>query len=281
MHPSTTPTTPYFPPPPKHATKAKRASKSPEETRQSPPQTLRRSRQFLLPTLLVLTFITTVLSMIYAYCIAAPHTSLTKEDLLRDAETEIDDSIFRRAVTLLRRGSSYGSGDGSPDAAMIAYTLSAPVATLIYILSELAMHVTRPHVSVTRRFHLIFLCCTLLIAAGWITTVGFWAQCEMPAPSLTENIYMCPASVRGHFMFGIHELSIAKVIVSFFIIVGLLLHAYCIVKNMRDIRRFGGDGLGIKHGSVRMVLEMEEGARVQRDLRRGFKKHGVRIAEGY
>lgn len=291
MYPSrTTPMTPYFPPPPKFAatakSKARHSSQAPVEKSEKPPQTLRRSRQFLLPTLLIITFITTILSMIYAYCIAAPHTRLSAEDLSRDPATELDDSLFKRATALLQRGSSaygsaYSTDSGDPAPAMIAYTLSAPIATLLYILTELAMHITRPHVSATRRTHLAFLACTLVLAAGWTTTNALWTHCEMPAPSLTANMRMCPSSVRGHFMFGIHELSIAKVILGWTIVVGLLVHATCLVKNMRDIKRYGGAGLGIQHGSVRMVLEMEEGARVQRTLRRGFRKHGVRIADGY
>lgn len=288
----TTTKTPYFPPPPKYAATSKSKSKKPrfgvsDEKAQNPPQTLRRSRQFLLPSLLILTFTTTILSMIYAYCIAAPHTRLSKEDFDHDPTTELNDSIFKRANTLPllllhRRNSNYGNSDGAgPSGGMVAYTLATPLTTMVYILTELSMHVTRPHISVTRRTHYIFLGCTLLLAAGWITNLALWTQCEMPAPSLTANMRMCPASVRGHFMFGIHELSIAKVVVGWFIVAGSLVHACCIVKNMRDIRRYGGDGLGIRHGSVRMVLEMEEGARVQRSLRRGFRKHGVTIVEGY
>lgn len=287
MHLSTTtPTAPYFPPPPRYASttksKTKHASKTSKEEPPKRPLVLRRSRQFLLPSLLILTFITTILSMIYAYCIAAPHTRLSSEDFANDPNVELDDSFFKRAAVLIRRGgSAYGSESGAPNVGMVAYTLSAPLATLVYILTELALHVVRPHISITRRAHLVFLACTTVLAAGWTTTNALWTHCEMPAPSLTANMRMCPASVRGHFMFGIHELSIAKVIVGWFIVTGLLVHAFCIVKNMRDIRRYGGDGLGIQHGSVRMVLEMEEGARVQKGLRRGFKKHGVRIADGY
>lgn len=279
------PTAPYFPPPPRYASTTKSKSKkdslrTSKESSPTRPFILRRSRQFLLPTLLILTFTNTILSMIYAYCIAAPHTRLTSEDFAKDPNTELDDSFFKRAAGLVRRASSHAT-DGSPDVAMVAYTLSAPLATLVYIMIELTLHIVRPHVSITRRTHQAFLLCVAVLAAGWTTTNALWTHCEMPAPSLTANMRMCPVSVRGHFMFGIHELSIAKVIVGWFIVIGLLVHMFCLVKNMRDIRRYGGDGLGIQHGSVRMVLEMEEGARVQKGLRRSYKKQGVRIAEGY
>ena len=287
MNPSTTtPTAPYFPPPPRYASttkksKAKDVSRTSTDASPKRPFILRRSRQFLLPSLLILSFVNTILSMIYAYCIAAPHTRLSKEDFANGQDTEVDDSFFKRAVGLVPRGSAYGSDDGTPNFAMVAYTLSAPLATLVYIIVELSMHVVRPHISITRRAHKVFLFFVAVLAAGWTTNNALWTHCEMPAPSLTANMRMCPASVRGHFMFGIHELSIAKVIVGWFIVIGLLVHMFCIVKNMRDIRRYGGDGLGIQHGSVRMVLEMEEGSRVQRTLRRSYKRHGVRIAEGY
>jgi hypothetical protein len=293
MPPSTASTThskvPYFPPPPKHASstkaKPKRCSAESDEYIRKPPQTLRRSRQFLLPNILILTFITTILSLVYAYCISAPHTRITQQEFDNNPDIERDDSLFRRATMFKhhRRDTSWdgGSYGSSPNAAMLAYTLAAPVATLLYIFVELTLHITRPVISVMRRTHLIFLCCTSLLAAGWAANLALWTQCEMPAASLTMKMHMCPASVRGHFMFGIHELSIAKVVLGWIIVVGLFAHAYCIVKNMRDIRKYGGAGLGIKHGSVRMVLEMEEGARVQRTLRRGYKKNGVRIAEGY
>lgn len=281
---STPPTAPYFPPPPRYTSTTKSKSKdsrqSSKETSPKRPFILRRSRRFLLPSLLVLTSTNTILSMIYAYCIAAPHTRLSSEDFAQDPNTELDDSYFKRAAGLIRRASTYGT-DGSPDVAMVAYTLSAPVATLVYIMIELSLHIVRPHISITRRTHQVFLLCVAVLAAGWTTTNALWTHCEMPAPSLTANMRMCPISVRGHFMFGIHELSIAKVIVGWFIVIGLLVHMFCLVKNIRDIRRYGGDGLGIQHGSVRMVLEMEEGARVQRGLRRSYKKHGVRIADGY
>ncbi|ETN46890.1 uncharacterized protein HMPREF1541_01079 [Cyphellophora europaea CBS 101466] len=276
-------TAPYFPPPPRFTSTSKPRSKFAKASTDGPPkppQTLRRSRQILLPIILILSFITTILSMIYAYCIAAPHTRLSTEDFAREPTTELDDSMFSK---LLRRGSTNPSSDGdSPiPVVMIAYTLATPVATLFYILFELSMTVIRPLVSITRRTHFVFFTCVLVLVAGWTTNNALWIHCEMPAPSLTQSMQMCPPSVRGHFMYGIHELTIAKVVLAWLIVLGLLLHALCILKNLRDIRMYGGEGLGIHHGAVRMVLQMEEGARVQKGLRRDFKRHGVRVAEGY
>jgi hypothetical protein len=268
---------PYFPPPPKSSLKpATRWRKTPDPD-SKPPRYLRRSRLILLPLLLILAFITTVISLIYAYCIAASHTRLSAEELANDIER--NDSYFGRMLRLARRDAGSSSDEDRPvPIAMIFYSLTAPLVTLVYIIAELWHHITRPHISVTRRAHHCYLLLTLAQAAGWVANNAFWAHCEIPAPSLTANMQLCPASVRGHFMFGIHVLSIAKIATGFLIVLGLGVHACCIVKNMRDIRRYGGEGLGIKHGSARMVLEMEEGARVQKHLKRGFKKQGVRIA---
>lgn len=267
--------TPYFPPPPTYL-QNKQTQRSPSIDT-SLPSSIRRSRKFLLPAILLLSFVTTILSTIYAYCIASPHTRLTAADYANDPHAELNDSMFRRDATS-------GTTIRSPTPTLISYTLTTPLATLLIIVAEIAQHILRPKSNYSRLALLLSLVSALCVSFGWIATSIIWVHCEISPLQHTPGAQnMCPASVRGHFMWGIHELSWAKAALGFLIGICFLFHALFVFKSFRNTRqlkscRRGSAGLGLKHGEGQLLeREMEEGLRVQRDLRKGLKKHGQKV----
>ncbi|KPI43834.1 uncharacterized protein AB675_6250 [Cyphellophora attinorum] len=268
------PTAPYFPPPPT-TTSSKRNPQRPTRVDTSLPSPLRRSRKFLLPPLLLLSFACVVLSTIYAYCIASPHTHLTAADYAHNPQAELNESLFRR---------DGGSPITSLTPALALYALTTPLATIVLILAETALQILRPKLNYSRPFLTLCTAAALAIAFGWIATSILWVHCEIsPLQHAPGSQNVCPASVRGHFMWGIHELSWARAALGFLVGVGFMLHAFCAVKSLksavRQLKGHGGvgNGLGLQHGEAQMVdieREMEEGLRVQRSLRLGMKRVG-------
>jgi hypothetical protein len=242
------------------------------------PSPLRRSRKFLLPPLLLLSFTCVVLSTIYAYCIASPHTHLTAADYAHNPQAELNDSLFRR---------DGGTTITSLTATLALYTLTTPLATISLIIAEIALHILRPKLNYSRFFLVLFTAAALSIALGWTATSILWVHCEIsPLQHSPGSQNVCPASVRGHFMWGIHELSWARAALGFLVGVGFMLHAFFAFRSLKGVTRqlkgYGGpgNGLGLKHGEAQMVdmeREMEEGLRVQRNLRQGMKKGGQRV----
>jgi hypothetical protein len=311
----------------KRKTKSKTRPKGSITARTTP---LQRSRLFLLPAILVFTFTVLILGVIYAYCVASPHTMLTDSQLASPSDIEIDGSIFGRrafvpnskldlgpvptSISVKRNAlPESGSGDlasitatiaggvnsisqnstharqpsradnkSSLSAALVFYTLTSPLFTILLISAELILIFSSNHTSnqtsipspieeprprsrfstslTSRRAHFVLLILTLLNIASLTTTSSFWTYCELPPPSITTARMICPAEIRGHWMGGIHEVSIAKITIGWLVVIGLVCHAFFIYQNMRVERRRWAVGSG--HGSAEEVdgtLKMEEG----------------------
>lgn len=296
MDPSRPSSTPCFPPPPTTISgpekrNFKQHKKHPEPSINPPPHSLHRSRKFLLPTLLLLTFTTTILATIYTYCILFPHTRLTQAN----PDATLNDSIFQRRATTTSTSpdtsntSIPSSQPPEPLFPLIAYTILTPVLTLLFLLLELTLHILRPTLTSRPSTHYLLILTTTLLLCGWTATTSLTIHCELPHPSslTTTNMSICPAAVRGHFMFGIHELSIARVVIGWVVVGGLVVHLWCLGRAVRWVRVYGGSGmggggggrkgLGLRHGDVGLVRDLEDGERVQRELRRGWKGKGGRF----
>lgn len=290
---------PSFPPPPMSATlqreQAKRKTKlrttSTESTTAEKYTPLQKSRLFLLPLLLVITFIVLILGVIYAYCVASPHTMLTDAQLASPEDIEIDSSIFSRRnmdasswdqiskraampstdsteddlTSATLEPTSTGAADyprnkSSLSAALIFYTATSPLFAVLVISAELLLALSstseeptspsvvsqtiepRRHSRIarflrSRRAHLIFLGLIFVNVCSLAITASFWTHCEIPSPVITQNALMCPKELRGHWMGGIHEVSLAKVILSWLVIFGSVAHAYVMFRNMKAERR--------------------------------------------
>ncbi|RMZ74854.1 hypothetical protein DV737_g5664, partial [Chaetothyriales sp. CBS 132003] len=195
MPSSTESRVPYFPPPPRSAALANSKSNSrasslttkPSRSSKSHPPALHRSRTFLVPILLIVTFAIVVLSIIFGYF-----------------------------ELLLHHHYYYFHGNAANKSSLLSswsvFNLNARLPSLLILL-----------------LHLV----TLL---AFTLSTSFWTACEMPPPTSTALDRLCPAQVRGHFMYGIHELSIAKVAMGWAVVVGLVLHIWCQVKARRAAR---------------------------------------------
>ena len=76
-------------------------------------------------------------------------------------------------------------------------------------------------------------------------------------------------------MGGIHEVSIAKVTISWLIVVGLVCHAFFVWKNMRTERRRWALGMG--HGNAEeadITVKMEEGRLDRERIRKIMVRFG-------
>ena len=295
---------PSFPPPPMSATlmreQAKRRPRSRVKalkTTSSKVSPLQQSRRFLLPFILVLSFTVLILGVLYAYCVATPHTMLSDTQLASDDDVEVDDSIFsRRSVVANIARRLITSSDGSTErnqqsgsdnkenlsVALIFYTLSSPLFTILLVSMELVLSLPfssgstntpisspieepRPRSRFSgrlqsRRAHLILLILAFLNIASMTVTGSFWTHCELPIPAITQTLAMCPAEVRGHWMGGIHEVSIAKVTLSWLVVIGLVCHTFFVWRDMKTQRRrwaIGQDDSEIEQGDI--TVKMEEG----------------------
>lgn len=185
----------------------------------------------MLPILLVLAFATLILGAIYAYCVAKPHTDIA-DRLAVDSNAEADSSIFsKRETASLTNASTKDatSRDDQPEAALLFYTLTTPGVSLFHLAFELIMHHHTPQHLSSRTIYLVFLSLSSLILAGWLTTLSFWMHCELP-PLNKSGQAVCPVQVRGHFMYGIHEVSITKVVIGW--LVALVYVAHVVVLGM-------------------------------------------------
>ena len=351
-HLSSSESTPSFPPPPMSATlrkeqakrkpKSKSRLKTPSITTRFTP--LQRSRLFLLPTILILSFTVLILGVIYAYCVASPHTMLTDAQLASPSEVEIDASIFSRrefvpnslpdlgpvptglarrtafpdpsvsdnvATTAALKDSvnsifnepkeatqqSQSSNKSSLSTQLVFYTLSSPLVTILLVSAELILawsstsssssspiaspiEEPRPRsrfsgTLTSRRAHLVLLALTLLNIASMTVTGSFWTHCELPSPAITKTLAICPLAVRGHWMGGIHEVSIAKITISWLVVIGLVCHAFFVWKNMRTERRRWA--LGLDHGKAEeadITVKMEEGKLERERIRKIMVRFG-------
>ncbi|RMZ87249.1 hypothetical protein DV736_g5523, partial [Chaetothyriales sp. CBS 134916] len=253
MPSSTTTPVPYFPPPPRSAAvgnpKFRSRSSSLTATKlkssrssKCRPSAVHRSRTFLVPIILIVTFAIIVLSIIFGYCVATPHTQVTAGE--KDSHTNSPTSSPSTSGT---------TQDYSPTAALVFYLLTCPMALLCLLSVELLLHhhyyyfygkaAKSSLLSSWSIFNInarlpsfCFLFLHLVTLLAFTLSTSFWTACEIPPPTSTALDRLCPAQVRGHFMYGIHELSIAKVAMGWAVVVGLALHIWCQVKTRRAAR---------------------------------------------
>ncbi|KAK4940065.1 hypothetical protein LTR10_019802 [Elasticomyces elasticus] len=174
--PISNPNQPTFPPPPQ-----------PSRPRHPAIRRLRRFRIVAQPIILVLVFTTFILNAIYAYCVAKLHNS----DTTASATTR----------------------ESSTVTALLFYTLTTPSISILHLTADLLTHHTKPQHLSTKLAYTCLLPTTMLLTAGWLTSVSIWMHCEIPAFNKSGQS-VCPPQVRGHFMYGIHEVSIAKTAIS-------------------------------------------------------------------
>jgi hypothetical protein len=198
----------------------------------------------------MLVFTTLILGAIYAYCVAKPHTAIA-DQLARDSSAEADGSIFSRRqdselvpATKDPQSSSKDRDYTEPQTALLFYTLTTPGVSLVHLTFELIMHHHTPKHLSKRSAYIVLLAATSLLTAGWITTLGFWMHCELPPLNSTRQD-LCPIQVRGHFMYGIHEVSIAKTVIAWLVALVYLGHAVLLVIGwgaMKRVWRITGGG---------------------------------------
>lgn len=150
--------------------------------------------------------------------------------------------------------------DSEPQTALLFYTLTTPAISLIHLTFELIMHHHTPQHLSKRMAYLVLLTTSTLLAAGWLTTLGFWMHCELPPLNRTRQD-LCPIQVRGHFMYGIHEVSIAKTVVAWLIAFVYLGHVVCLAIGWGAMKRVwritggaGGKNGALEHGQATEIV---------------------------
>jgi hypothetical protein len=207
------------------------------------------------------TFTTLILGAIYAYCVAKPHTDIG--DLLAvDSNAEADSSIFTRRETAAGTKSS-SSSYGESEVALLFYTLTVPGLSIVHNLFELIMHHQTPEYMSRRSIYIAFLTTSSSLICGWITTLAFWMHCELPIFNQNKaGQGVCPIQVRGHFMYGIHEVSIARIAVGWVIVLTYMGHVVLLGLGYKAQKRTwrivgGGNADGdveMSHGEARVVV---------------------------
>lgn len=232
---------------------------------------LHKFRTVILPILLVLAFTTLILGAIYAYCVAKPHTDIA-DQLAVDSTAEADSSIFGKRETTSTTASSSSSSSKAkadePETALLFYTLTVPGLSMAHVFFELIMHHHTPSHLTLRRTYILFLTTSSLLLAGWLASLPLWMYCELPSLNGgTKNQTACPAQVRGHFMYGIHEVSIARAAVGWLVAVLYATHIALLAMGFKAQRRLWriqgidsagkeqGDGSDtMQHGEARVVV---------------------------
>ncbi|ETI21963.1 hypothetical protein G647_06033 [Cladophialophora carrionii CBS 160.54] len=229
---------------------------------------LHKFRAIILPVLLMSTFTTLLLGAIYAYCVAKPHTDIG-DILAVDSNAEADSSIFGKRETAATATEttagtkSISSSYGESEVALLFYTLTAPGLSIFHNIFELIMHHHTPRHMARRSIYITFLATSSLLICGWITTLAFWMHCELPTFNQNKaGQAVCPIQVRGHFMYGIHEVSIARIVVGWIIVLAYIGHVVLLGfgynAQKRIWRIIGGaeaDGdVEMTHGEARLVV---------------------------
>ena len=250
---------------------AKQEQALPPRPRNPALRRLHKFRTILLPILLVFIFTTLVLGAIYAYCVAKPHTDIA-DRLAVDSSAEADSSIFGKretasyatdTVSSKTSSSPTNSAQDQPEVALILYTLTVPGVSLFHLVFELIMHHHTPRYLSRRSIYITLLTTSSLLICGWITTISFWMHCELPIFNQNKaGQAVCPAQVRGHFMFGIHEVSIARIVVGWVVVLMYIGHVVLLglgYKVQKRIWRILGGGkvvgdVEMNHGEARVVV---------------------------
>ncbi|EXJ68073.1 uncharacterized protein A1O5_08688 [Cladophialophora psammophila CBS 110553] len=210
---------------------------------------LRKFRTILQPILLVLTFSTLILAAIYAYCVAKPYTDIP-DRLAADVHAEANSSLFGKretapyasdslsSTTRSTTNSSIYSAKNQPETALLFYALTVPSVSLIHLVLELTMHHQTPQILSLRKTYIALLATSSLLICGWIASLSFWMHCELPIFNRDiSGQAVCPVQVRGHFMYGIHEVSIARIVVGWIVVMMYMGHVVVMVMGYRVQRR--------------------------------------------
>lgn len=231
---------------------------------------LHKFRTIVLPILLVLVFTSLILGAIYAYCVAKPHTEIA-DRLAQNSTAEADGSLFGRRSASFSPSHEHTLRSTTPQdhletttassLPLLFYTLTTPGISLIHLAFELIIH--HNTTGLRKPYYLAILTISSLLVAGWITTLGFWMHCELPPLNKSKAAQaICPVQIRGHFMYGIHEVSVVKAVVGWIVVVVYLGHVVLLamgLKAQRRIWRFGGPG-SVEHGEAsEIVIRLEEG----------------------
>jgi hypothetical protein len=226
---------------------------------------IHKFRVIILPLLLIITFITLILAGIYAYCVAKPHTDIA-DQLAVDSTAEVDSSLFGKRETASETSAGLKTapttGDQS-ELALLFYTLTTPGVTIIYALFEIIIHHNTPKLLSLRKIYITLLASSSLLVCGWITTLSFWMHCELPAFNKDKaGQQVCPVQVRGHFMYGIHEDSIARIAMGWLIVLVYLGHIVLLASGYKVHKRIwriigstkAEEDIEQKHGEARLVV---------------------------
>lgn len=118
--------------------------------------------------------------------------------------------------------SASGKADSSDsdylDVETLFYTLTVPFLTFAHAATELTYLFASPSSLLSLFSNVFSLAISVLLAAGWVVSASLWTHCELAPASATATYQVCPAHVRGHFMYGVHELSVAKTAVGWVIL---------------------------------------------------------------
>ncbi|KAI1616383.1 hypothetical protein EDD36DRAFT_134153 [Exophiala viscosa] len=214
------PNPPTFPPPPQ-----------PSRPRHPALRRLHRFRIVGQPITLVLVFTTLILNAIYAYCVAKPHKSDTT--------------------------ASTASTESSTVTALLIYTLTTPAISLFHLTADLLTNHTNPQHLSTKLAYKLLLPTTALLTAGWAASASIWMHCEIPAFNKSGR-NVCPPQVRGHFMYGIHEVSIAKTAISWTIFVLYAVYLLILVGGYKAQKRVwriaAKTGADFEHGDATEIV---------------------------
>lgn len=216
------------------------------------------SRVYLLPLILIFSFITLLLGLIYAYCVVKPHTKLASD---ASDTIEYEDSMFgkREDHTATSQGGTDSASNSSKDeTAIFFYTLTLPVLTLMHATSELSLYYFRPTALVGKTAHIVVIAVSSLMTMGWMVTNSFWMLCELPGMG---NQTICPAQTIGHFMYGIHELSIAKATIGWIVVLLYVLHAIYVGKAIqRSARTWRLSGVRFNEEDTDTIVKVDDKA---------------------
>lgn len=244
----------------------------PQQTFPPPPQPsrprnpallrLHRFRAIFLPILLALVLATLILNAIYAYCVAKPFTDIADRlETNHTAETNgslfgrrSDPNLVSRETAAIADSGTGPSNKSQPATALIFYALATPAASLVHLSFELIIHHNTPQHLRSRRAYRILLLTSSLLVAGWITTLSFWMHCELPSLNGSGQA-VCPAQVRGHFMYGIHEVSIGKAAVGWAVALSYAAHVALLARGWKAQRRvWRMTRQSIEHGDVTEIV---------------------------
>ncbi|KIW85586.1 hypothetical protein Z517_00978 [Fonsecaea pedrosoi CBS 271.37] len=235
---------------------------------------LHKFRTVLLPILLVFAFSTLILAAIYAYCVAKPHTDIA-DRLATDADAEANSSIFGKRETTpdasislsntapTTSAASIRAAETQPETALLFYALTVPGLSLIHLALELVIHHNTPRLLSLRQAYIALLATSSLLVCGWITSLSFWMHCELPIfNQKISSQAVCPVQVRGHFMYGIHEVSIARIILGWIAVMLYVGHVVVVSMGYRSQRRIwrivgprkGDEDVDMTHGEARVVV---------------------------